>query len=167
MNFSIAHARWQLPRLAHKPDRYAEAWQPAAKKGGQARGQSLKRPIRQSAGAHCARPRGERRLRGGSGLAPLHTSHLILLFLAETGAHRTATDLEWTPWLEDATTMHALLFLDLLEEEAATLLAHSCCKSHRAGSRRQGCVPCGAPALGQRTRVTPAGGWAINRTRSD
>jgi hypothetical protein len=78
-------------------------------------------------------PRGSTRA-GGGWFRDFFTWHLILLFLAKSGAHRTTTDLDWTPWCEDATTLHSLIFLDLIEEEAATLLAPSCRKSH-SGAR--------------------------------
>src|SRR6516164_7087911 len=84
---------------------------------------------------HCSRGR------DAAGQA-CHTSHLILPFLAEVGAHRTATYLDWTIWPEDATTLHAFLFVDLLEEEAATRLALSCCKSHPGINPPDGSYSC-------------------------
>ena len=118
-----------------------------------------------------ARPKGRRfglvvprsSTRDGAVGSEIFTSHLILLFLAKSGAHRTTTDLDWTPWCEDATTLHALLFLDLIEEEAATLLAPSCRKSH-SGARTDVTSPHEGKLARWQDEAMMSGGWAINRT---
>ena len=103
---------------------------------------------------------------GGGWFRDFFTSHLILLFLAKSSAHRTTTDLEWTPWCEDATTLHALLFLDLIEEEAATLLAPSCRKSH-SGARTDVTSPHEGKLARWQDEAMMSGGWAINRTPAE